>query len=123
MHWHINQWLAARHVTPAGAVPWGDVQPPPEPAELLPRVTPTGETLGEALRRRARDTVDVLPAGELPAALAFLEFLHGRGSVELTGARARLEARPMPEDAHSDAGDRDDDDSVAFAAADAPRWR
>jgi len=120
LHWHINQWLAARKVTLAGPVPWGEVEPPPEPAELLPRMTPTGETLAEALRRRARDTVDVLPAGELPAALAFLAFLHDRGSVELTGARARLESRPMAETASSPKHDRDDEEPVVLTAADAP---
>jgi hypothetical protein len=93
LHWHINQWLAARRVPLTAPPPWGDVQPPPEPADLLPRVMPSGETLTDALRRRARDAVDVLPAGELPAALTFLEFLRERGVVDLTGARTRVETR------------------------------
>jgi hypothetical protein len=110
LHWHINQWLTARRIITAEATPWGDVQPPPEPEALLPRTTPSGETLSEALRRRARDTVDVLPAGELPAALAFLEFLAQRGNVELTAARSRVEARRPPEE--GGASSDDDDDSV-----------
>lgn len=107
LHWHINQWLAARRVPTAEPVPWGDVQPPPEPADLLPRKMPTGETLAEALRRRARDQVDLLPAGELPAALAFLEFLAGRGSVELTAARSRVETRRPDEPAVESTEDGD----------------
>jgi len=107
LHWHINQWLAARRVVTEGPTPWGDVQPPPEPQELLPRTTPSGETLSDALRRRARDKVDVLPAGELPAALAFLEFLAERGGVELTTARSRIESRTPPDDAGSGPGDDD----------------
>jgi uncharacterized protein UPF0158 len=117
LHWHINQWIAARRVVTV-PTPWGDVQPPPEPAELLPRLTHSGETLTEALRRRAREAVDVLPAGELPAALSFLEFLRERGAVELTGARARAEARAAVGDAVAVPARDDDADPVTAAAAD-----
>ena len=43
---------------------------------------------GEALRRRARELIDAIPAIDLPSAIAFLEFLHERGSEALSAESA-----------------------------------
>ena len=54
------------------------------------------EPPGEALRRQARDLVDTLPSIELPTAIAFLEFLRGRGDVLRRGVAAVEPLRPRP---------------------------
>ena len=48
---------------------------------------PTGEGPGEILRRQAKELIDLVPAVELPAAIAFLDFLRERGVAELGRVR------------------------------------
>jgi hypothetical protein len=48
----------------------------------VPLEKPPGERgagASETLRRTARDLIDRLPALELPAAIAYLQYLHERG--------------------------------------------
>ena len=53
LHWHIHNWLEGHHIT---------------------------EAPGEALRRRARELIEGIPAIDLPSAIAFLEFLRARAA-------------------------------------------
>ena len=46
-----------------------------------------GEGPGEILRRQAKELIDLVPAVELPAAIAFLDFLRERGVAELGRVR------------------------------------
>lgn len=83
LHWHIQQWLLQHDIHPTNEPPWGKVEAPSElPAVGRPVVHGT-EAPGEALRRRARDLVETLPAIELPTAIAFLEFLKLRSAEAL----------------------------------------
>jgi hypothetical protein len=50
--------------------------------------TPSGEGPGEILRRQAKELIDQIPAVELPAAIAFLDFLRERGVGELGRVKA-----------------------------------
>jgi hypothetical protein len=98
LHWHVHNWLDTHHIEPATAPPWGEAVPPPE----LPLVTSKPlahgtEPPGEALRRQARELIDGIPAIDLPAALAFLEFLRQRGGQTLGDApRAETEEEDSP---------------------------
>ncbi|MCA9672574.1 MAG: hypothetical protein KC503_43570 [Myxococcales bacterium] len=114
LHHHINRWFEARGDTPAPQPPWGDVQPPPEPEEPLPRATSNGEGPADVLRKQIKALIDVLPAGELHSARVFLEYLRDRGSAELNGARGKIDLRrPFRRRAagsHTEDDDRDDRD-------------
>ncbi|MEK6607874.1 MAG: UPF0158 family protein [Myxococcota bacterium] len=90
LRFHINRWIARLQLSVAESAPWGDVEPPPAP-EPLPRPSVPAESIGDAMRKRVRDAVELLPTGELPAALVFLEFLRERGGIELSGSRSRLD--------------------------------
>ncbi len=87
LHWHMNRWLEREQLQPQEPPPWGT---PPEPVEdnvVLER-PPTGtEGPGEMLRRQAKELIDQIPAVELPAAIAFLDFLRERGIQELGRVR------------------------------------
>lgn len=73
---YINEWLAAREVTLGEEPPWGSLTQPEEPDEPLEKpVGLRGEGPSDALRQRAKDLVDELPALEIPAAVAYLQFL------------------------------------------------
>jgi hypothetical protein len=89
LHFHIQTWLEHMQVEVAAPPPWGKVEPPEEPAEILARPIPSGEAPGEILRRQARDLLDEIPAAELPSALVFLEFLRDRGTGPLLVAAAK----------------------------------
>lgn len=90
LHYRMKCWLEQMQVEPQSPPPWGEVTPPPEPTEPLPRpVTGATESPGEALRRQAKDVIDTLPAIELPGAIAFLEFLRERGTPSLLASRGR----------------------------------
>jgi hypothetical protein len=83
LHWHMNKWLEKEQLEPQNPAPWG---PPPEPVEdevVLERPQQNGEGPGEILRRQAKELIDQVPAVELPAAIAFLDFLRERGVAEL----------------------------------------
>lgn len=90
LRWHINRWVARVQLPVVEPPPWGDLEPPPT-VEPLPRPPPAREALGDAVRQRVHDAVEILPAGELPAALVFLEFLRERGSSEISSAKVRLD--------------------------------
>ena len=93
LHWHIHNWLEGHHITGANPPPWGEVRPPPElPIVEGKPVTHGAEAPGEALRRRARELIDGIPALDLPSAVAFLEFLRARAAE--TAARERDDDEP-----------------------------
>jgi hypothetical protein len=97
LHWHMHNWLLERQVEPIAPAPWGDAKPPPDLAEAPARPIPHGtEAPGEALRRRAREIIEGLPAIEMPSAIAFLEFLQARGAKTISPA-APAPAAPEPE--------------------------
>jgi hypothetical protein len=124
LHCRMKAWLEQVQIEPTAPPPWGDVVPPPEPAEAPPRpVTGSSESPGEILRRQAKEIIDQVPAVELPTALAFLEFLRERGSPALLAGRAESRRRPelVPDvgddDPHGDDeldGDEQPADVVAF---------
>jgi len=83
LHYLINQWFISKNITPDPPAPWGDVPPPPEPAELLSMDTADGPSPADSFRKEIKTLVDQLPACELPAARTFLEFLKDRGVADL----------------------------------------
>jgi hypothetical protein len=88
LHWHMQVWIEREQITPVEAAPWGHVDQPEESEVVLERPTTTGEGPGELLRRQAKELIDQVPAVELPAAIAFLDFLRERGVAELGRVRA-----------------------------------
>ncbi len=87
LHWHIQEWFKRDSLTTPEPPPWGVVAQPVETEVQLPRLTPTTEAPGDGYRRQARDVLEQLPAAELPAAIAFLEFLKDRGTGDLSRPR------------------------------------
>lgn len=92
LHFHIQTWVEHTKIEVANPPPWGRVEQPEEPAEIV-RALPSGEAPGEILRRQARDLLDEIPAAEMPSALAFLEFLRDRGPSSLL--QPASERRPL----------------------------
>jgi hypothetical protein len=87
LHWHMQKWLEKEQLSPKEPPPWS---PPPEPVEeevVLERPAQGAEGPGEILRRQAKELIDLVPAVELPAAIAFLDFLRERGVQELGRVR------------------------------------
>ncbi|MEZ4402531.1 MAG: UPF0158 family protein [Kofleriaceae bacterium] len=112
LHWHIHNWLASHHISGSAPPPWGDVRPPPElPLVEGKPISHGTEPPGEALRRRARELIESIPALDLASAIAFLEFLKARAQDARDGHdrddRARDDDR---DDAHEPprAGGRSD---------------
>jgi hypothetical protein len=91
LHFHIQTWVEHTKIEVANPPPWGRVEQPEEPAEIIHAV-PSGEAPGEILRRQARELLDEIPAAEMPSALAFLEFLRDRGPS--TPLQSAAERRP-----------------------------
>ncbi len=87
LHWAIHKWLEKEKLEPRDAPPWGTPSPPSEDNVQLERPTASGEGPGEMLRRQAKELIDLVPALELPAAIAFLDFLRERGVAELGRVR------------------------------------
>ena len=83
LHWHIQEWLKKENLGVAEAPPWGEVSRPEEGEVVLERPASATEGPGEILRRQAKELIDLIPAVELPAAIAFLDFLLERGVAEL----------------------------------------
>jgi hypothetical protein len=83
LHSFINEWLNDKGVQTVSPPPWGEVTPPPEPDQPLTRPTEGAISPAEVLRRQAKELIDVIPAIDLTAAIAFLEFLRDRGSTSL----------------------------------------
>jgi hypothetical protein len=93
LHFHIQTWIDHMKIEVANPPPWGRLPEPTEPPEV-PRTLPTGgEPPGEALRRQARELLDVIAAAELPSAIAFLEFLRER-----SGGAVKPLAPPLSEE-------------------------
>ena len=87
----MQKWLERESLEAKNAPPWGtppepvvDSEPPPE------RAAPAAEGPGEILRRQAKELIDQIPAVELPAAIAFLDYLRERGTKDMS------RVRPMP---------------------------
>ena len=89
LHYHINQWFAAKGLEPDPPAPWGQITLPPEPEQLPERVAAGSQGPVDQLRQQVKALVDVLPACELHSARVFLEYLRDRGSAELTNARSK----------------------------------
>jgi hypothetical protein len=87
LHWSMHKWLEKEQLSPKEPAPWGEPPPPPEDNVQLERPSTTGEGPGEILRRQAKELIDLVPAVELPAAIAFLDFLRERGVAELGRVR------------------------------------
>ncbi|HWE30271.1 MAG TPA: UPF0158 family protein [Polyangia bacterium] len=88
LHWAMHKWLEKEQLAPKEAAPWGTPKPPPEENVQLERpASASGEGPGEILRRQAKELIDLVPAVELPAAIAFLDFLRERGVAELGRVR------------------------------------
>src|SRR5262245_40442718 len=87
LHWHMQIWIEREQIQPAAAPPWGSVSAPKEPEVVLERAAHQTEGPGEILRRQAKELIDQIPAVELPAAIAFLDFLRERGVAELGRVR------------------------------------
>ena len=88
LHWQIQVWMERDQLTPVEPPPWGVVTEPAEPEMVLERPASQGEGPGEILRRQAKELIDQVPAVELPAAIAFLDFLRERGVAELGRVRS-----------------------------------
>ncbi len=79
LHIYINNWMTAHDIALGEAPPWGEPEEPPEPDVPLEKpIGERGEGPTETLRRKARELLDTMPALELPAAIAYLRFLHER---------------------------------------------
>jgi hypothetical protein len=87
LHWVIQKWLEKELLLPQNPAPWGPPTPPETDEVHLDRPASGGEGPGEILRRQAKELIDQVPAVELPAAIAFLEFLRERGVAELGRVR------------------------------------
>src|SRR6185295_10780435 len=87
LHWTIQKWMEKEQLQPKEAPPWGDAPAPSEAEVVLERPAAGQEGPGEILRRQAKELIDLIPAVELPAAIAFLDFLRERGVQELGRVR------------------------------------
>jgi hypothetical protein len=87
LHWAIHKWFEKEQLEPKEPPPWTAPQPPAEGEVQLERPSQSGEGPGEILRRQAKELIDLVPAVELPAAIAFLDFLRERGVAELGRVR------------------------------------
>jgi hypothetical protein len=88
LHWAIQKWMEKEQLQPRDAPPWSPPKPPVETEVQLERPSQSGEGPGEILRRQAKELIDLVPAVELPAAIAFLDFLRERGVAELGRVRS-----------------------------------
>jgi hypothetical protein len=87
LHWHMQKWLEKEQLQPRDPPTWGVAPEPKEEEVVLERPQQQGEGPGEILRRQAKELIDLVPAVELPAAIAFLDFLRERGVGELGRVR------------------------------------
>jgi hypothetical protein len=91
LHWQMQKWLEREGLEAAEAAPWGDPPvPAPDVEAPLERPAVVSEGPGEILRRQAKELIDQIPAADLPAAIAFLEYLRERGAADLS------RVRPLP---------------------------
>jgi len=83
LHWHIQNWLSAHDLEGSVEPPWGDLSPPEELEKTEASAAAPNSSIGESLRRQARELIDEMTPLDLPSAIAFLEFLHDRGVAAL----------------------------------------
>ncbi len=88
LHWQMQKWLEREGLEAKEPAPWG-VAPPPAPDVEAPLERPPAATEGpgELLRRQAKELIDQIPALDLPAAIAFLDYLRERGIKDLGRVR------------------------------------
>lgn len=108
LHWHIHNWLTDHSIVAENDPPWGVSVPPPELEQVAPKPVAPMESPGESLRRQARELIDVIPAIDLPSALAFLEFLRERGHDALVRGGENAPAAVRDSDAIDPDGHGDD---------------
>lgn len=98
LHWHIQEWLKRESLCGVEPPPWGVIERPPELEIVADRPPAHTEAPGEALRRQVRELCEQLPVLELPAAIAFLEFLRDRRSANgaTTGQRPAVAGVDAP---------------------------
>ncbi len=83
LHDHINHWLGELEITDVVTPPWGyEVSVPTDEPMESGTVTATLSP-AEILRRQAKESLDLIPAIDLPAAIIFLEYLRDRGACSL----------------------------------------
>ena len=88
LHWHMQKWLEREQLEASEPAPWGIAPTPAPDTEItLERPASAAESPGEILRRQAKELLDQVPAAELPAAIAFLDYLRERGAKEVGRAR------------------------------------
>ena len=88
LHWQIQKWMEREQLEATNAAPWGIApEPPPDVEAPLERPALPAEGPGEILRRQAKELVDQIPAADLTAAIAFLEYLRERGVADLNHVR------------------------------------
>jgi hypothetical protein len=84
LRYQMQVWLEQVGLQPREPPPWGKLVPPPDPAPASAVAAKSiSEAPGEILRRQAKELIDGIAAMELPAALAFLEFLRDRSTTSL----------------------------------------
>ena len=84
LHWHMARWLERETLEAKEPAPWGDPPTPAADVEApVDRPATSVEGPGEILRRQAKELIDQIPAIELPAAIAFLDYLRERGTKEV----------------------------------------
>lgn len=103
----MEQWLGAHSIEAAERTEWhvptaDEIQKPAEEEKPVRRVRALAS---EQQRRRIQELAEVLPARELDAALAFLEFLRERKHLPRT--RLRVEGERGPEELEADASGLD----------------
>ena len=106
LHYHINQWFQTKELDPDPTSPWGDVDPPPEPAEPMVPATSSGQGVTDVLRKQIKTLIDILPACELHSARVFLEYLRDRGAAELTSGQPPLAPLSMEQPDDDDPEER-----------------
>lgn len=80
LHDHINTWLGALNLPVEIAPPWGENVEVPEDEPVNVTAAVSILSPAETLRKQARELIDLIPAVDLNAAIAFLEFLKERAS-------------------------------------------
>ena len=83
LHDHINNWLNELGIEEKVLPPWGYNVSVPTDDPIEPSTVTASLSPAEILRRQAKEMLDLIPAIDLPAAIAFLEYLRDRGSDSL----------------------------------------
>jgi len=97
----MEAWLTAHGIDPVARPSWrvpsaDEVKTTVEQQELEKPGRRSRAVIADAQRKKAHDVVDLLPARELDAALAFLEFLRERKHTPRPGAKPAEGAAAAP---------------------------